>query len=87
MVGCHTTDLPELESIRLNRSAFRFFHSGDPALVMRSASQKWESGLDLPKLTTVTTSGEYSYSFRYPHHITLESNSLWKGNHLQTCQT
>lgn len=42
MVGCHTTDLPELESIRLNRSAFRFFHSGDPALVMRSASQKRE---------------------------------------------
>ena len=35
--------------------------------------------LDLPKLTTLSTNGKYSFTFRYPRHITLESDShsLW----------
>ena len=39
----------------------------------------WIDWLDLPKLTTLSTNGKYSFTFRYPHHITLESDShsLW----------
>ena len=35
--------------------------------------------IDLPKLTTLTTSGYYSSTFCNPHHIVLESDShpLW----------
>ena len=35
--------------------------------------------LDLPRLTTLGTDGSGSWTFRYPHHITLESDShsLW----------
>ena len=39
----------------------------------------WIDWLDLPKLTTLTTVGDYSLTFENPHHITLESDShpLW----------
>ncbi|KAK8816579.1 hypothetical protein WA556_001519 [Blastocystis sp. ATCC 50177/Nand II] len=52
-------NLPELTSIRLGDSAFYFNNDKSSTLIMRN----------LPKLTSLTTSG--SYSFRYPHHITL----------------
>ena len=35
----------------------------------------WIDWLELPKLTTLRTSGSNSWTFRYPHHITLESDS------------
>ena len=39
----------------------------------------WIDWLDLPKLTTLRTSDWDSYTFRFPRHITLESDShpLW----------
>ena len=39
----------------------------------------WIDWLDLPKLTSLTTSGSGSSTFRYPRYITLESDShsLW----------
>ena len=39
----------------------------------------WIDWLDLPKLTSLRTNGKCSFTFRYPHHITLESDSrsLW----------
>ena len=39
----------------------------------------WIDWLDLPKLTTLTTTDGDSWSFRYPRHVTLESDShpLW----------
>ena len=45
--------------------------------------------LDLPKLTTLRTNSEYSYTFRNPRHITLESDShsLWMTfRHVQSHQ-
>ena len=40
---------------------------------------EWTDGLDLPKLTTLRTRGSDSWTFYYPRHITLESDShpLW----------
>ena len=35
----------------------------------------WIDWLDLPKLTSLRTNGKCSFTFRFPHHITLESDS------------
>ncbi|KAK8833095.1 hypothetical protein WA577_006138, partial [Blastocystis sp. JDR] len=52
-------NLPELTSIQLGHYAF-YFNEKSSTLVMRN----------LPKLTTLTTTS-YSWSFRFPYHITL----------------
>ena len=68
-------DLPELTSIRLGKSAFRFKYDDESTeLIMRSGDDEMKWWIDLPKLTSLTTEG-YSWSFENPHHITLESIS------------
>ncbi|KAK8821392.1 hypothetical protein WA577_006690, partial [Blastocystis sp. JDR] len=57
-------NLPELTSIRLGKHAFWFKYDDDSTeLIMRN----------LPKLTTLTTEGDYSGTFEYPRHITLQN--------------
>ncbi|KAM7455485.1 hypothetical protein BLSTO_03759 [Blastocystis sp. subtype 1] len=55
-------DLPELTSIRLGNSEFGFKDDDSSELIMRN----------LPKLTTLTTEGDYSWTFLNPRSITLE---------------
>ncbi|KAK8833530.1 hypothetical protein WA577_006674, partial [Blastocystis sp. JDR] len=71
LFGCNAFDdcsravfenLPELTSIRLGEFAFMFTHDESTELIMRN----------LPKLTTLTTEGDDSYTFYYPRSITLE---------------
>ena len=68
-------DLPELTSIRLGYCTFSFCGGESTELIMRSDHTPVKWWLDLPKLTTLTTEGEDSESFRCPHHIILESAS------------
>ena len=66
-------DLPELISIQLGTSAFRFTDDKSSELIMRSDDGEMNWWIDLPKLTTLTANGNRSYSFQYPRSITLES--------------
>ena len=66
-------DLPELISIQLGTSAFRFTDDKSSELIMRSDDDEMNWWIDLPKLTTLTANGNRSYSFQYPRSITLES--------------
>ncbi|KAK8817897.1 hypothetical protein WA577_005799, partial [Blastocystis sp. JDR] len=57
-------NLPELTSIRFGKDAFWFKLFDDSTeLIMRN----------LPKLTTLTTRVDYSFTFHYPRSITLEN--------------
>ncbi|KAK8818134.1 hypothetical protein WA556_005955, partial [Blastocystis sp. ATCC 50177/Nand II] len=56
-------NMPELTTIRLGTHAFQFKDDESSELIMRN----------LPKLTTLTTEGYYSWTFRYPRIITLEN--------------
>lgn len=69
-------DMPELTSIQCGDSSFYFLWD-DPSsqLVLRSTIPYPESCLDLPKLATLTTTGEYSNTFSNPVHICFESTS------------
>ncbi|KAK8823575.1 hypothetical protein WA577_002494, partial [Blastocystis sp. JDR] len=60
-------DLPELTSIQMGERAFTF-NAQEPhnELILRN----------LPKLTTLTSEGWSTCSFRFVHTITVESTSL-----------
>ena len=64
-------DLPELTSIRLDKSAFYFDNIVSSELIMRSGCDEMNWWIDLPKLTTLTTDKD-SNTFHYPRIITLE---------------
>ncbi|KAK8831294.1 hypothetical protein WA577_003462 [Blastocystis sp. JDR] len=67
-------NLPELTTIRFGWSAFCFKDNDSTELIMRN----------LPKLTSLTTEGNNSLSFKYPRSITLEG-ILNLFPHQQTC--
>ena len=71
-------DLPELTSIQLGNSAFWFNSDESSELILRSDDDELNWWIDLPKLTSLTsltTEGDYSSTFEYPHSITLEGMS------------
>ena len=70
-------DLPELTIIQLGYNAFCVKCDDDDSseLIMRSGDDEMSWWIDLPKLTTLTTEGEYSHTFESPRHITLEGIS------------
>ena len=70
-------DLPELQSIRLGSHAFSFSWNRNEKLIMRSGSDTDVWWLDLPKLTSLTTEGRTSGSFKGPYYVILEGSS-WK---------
>ena len=69
-------DLPELTSIQLGSSAFRFNSDNSSSeLIMRSSDDGKKWWIDMPKLTSLTTV-DYSSAFRNPRIITLEGISI-----------
>ena len=68
-------DLPELTSIQLGSSAFRFNSDNvSSELIMKSGDDEINWIVEMPKLTSLITV-DYSSSFRNPRIITLEGNS------------
>lgn len=68
-------DLPELTSIQLGSSAFRFNSDNvSSELIMRSGDDEMNWIVDMPKLISLTTV-DYSSAFRNPRIITLEGIS------------
>ncbi len=66
-------DLSVLASIRLGEDAFSFKEDdASTELIMRSGDDAATWWIDLPRLNTLTTEGEYSQSLRHPRSITLE---------------
>ena len=86
-------DLPELTSIRLGKDAFRVTDDKSSELIMRSGDDEMHWRIDLPKLTTLTTTGN-SATFRDPRSITLEgipypsilTNRHALSHHCYSCQ-
>ena len=87
-------DLPELTSIQLGSSAFRFdSDNGSSELIMRSGDDEMKWIVDMPKLTSLTTV-DYSSAFRNPRIITLEGISSHailtsryaQSHHCHSCQ-
>ena len=67
-------DLPELISIRLGKSAFQFEDDEPNELIIRSEYDETNWWIDLPKLTSLTTT-ENSWAFYHPRAVTLEGVS------------
>ena len=73
---CDWLDLPELQSIELGWSAFEFDGNEESAeLVLRSGETEIDSRSDLPKLTTLVSIKDGGWTFHFPRHIILESDS------------
>ena len=68
-------DLPELTSIRLGTHSFRFSDDNESTeLIMQSGYDEMNWRIDLPKLKSLTTTGN-SAVFWYPRSVTLEGMS------------
>ena len=65
-------DLPHLNSIKLGSCALRGRYDDDCSLKMEGDIDWMNWFLDLPKLTSITSSGS-GYSFYYPRSVTLSS--------------
>lgn len=68
-------DLPELQAIRLGGDAFSFYWNRYSELIMKSTGGYAVWWLDLPKLTSLTTEGSSSDSFKGPYYVILEGAS------------
>ena len=65
-------DLPQLNSIKLGEYALNGKNDDDCSLIMEGDIDWMNWFLDLPKLTSITSSGS-GYSFYYPRSVTLSS--------------
>ena len=72
--GIHGIDMPELVMIQLGWSSFSYATCPEnTVLTMKSRREKETSLVDMPKLKTLTTIDDDSYTFNCPRHITVES--------------
>lgn len=66
--------MPELVSIQIGYDAFCFRNNDDSTqLVLRSGDGDGRLAVDMPKLVSLETQSENSWTFNAPHHVILES--------------